>query len=161
MCVTNLKFEKQVAKCSNQRATSRQLGDNYSWKEQRERERDKFCVINVKYKEISWRVRRKEKKKKSNFQKHRVKLVLKKYVKNRYIVKELVEVLGTINRCSDFVCSSKDIVVLFVDFMKLDLKSAIRRKMHSSFCEHQIYFFRQITTFIKVCMAFVVGLQTL
>ena len=63
-------------------------------------------------------------------------LYIKKYVKNRYIVKELVEVLGTINRCSDFVCSSKDIVVLFVDFMKLDLKSAIRRKMHSSFCEH-------------------------
>ena len=29
-----------------------------------ERERDKFCVINVKYKEISWRVRRKKKKKK-------------------------------------------------------------------------------------------------
>ena len=24
----------------------------------RERERDNFCVINVKYKEISWRVRR-------------------------------------------------------------------------------------------------------
>ena len=37
--------------------------------EGKERERDKFCVINVKYKEISWRVRRKEKKKKkkSNF----------------------------------------------------------------------------------------------
>ena len=48
-------------------------------------ERDKFCVINVKYKEISWRVRRKEKKKKkkkSNFQKHRVKLVLKKREKD-------------------------------------------------------------------------------
>ena len=29
-----------------------------------ERERDKFCVINVKYKEISWRVRRKRRKKK-------------------------------------------------------------------------------------------------
>ena len=26
----------------------------------REREREKFCVINVKYKEISWRVRREE-----------------------------------------------------------------------------------------------------
>ena len=24
----------------------------------REREREKFCVINVKYKEISWRVRK-------------------------------------------------------------------------------------------------------
>ena len=30
---------------------------------EREREREKFCEINVKYKEISWRVRRKEKKK--------------------------------------------------------------------------------------------------
>ena len=30
----------------------------------REREREKFCVINVKYKEISWRVRRRKKKKK-------------------------------------------------------------------------------------------------
>ena len=31
-------------------------------------EREKFCVINVKYKEISWRVRRKRKEeKKSNF----------------------------------------------------------------------------------------------
>ena len=29
-----------------------------------ERERDKFCVINVKYKEISWRVRKKKKKEK-------------------------------------------------------------------------------------------------
>ena len=29
----------------------------------RERERDKFCVINVKYKKISWRVRRKKRKK--------------------------------------------------------------------------------------------------
>ena len=29
-----------------------------------ERERDKFCVINVKYKEISWRVRKRRKKKK-------------------------------------------------------------------------------------------------
>ena len=28
----------------------------------REREREKFCVINVKYKEISWRVRRRRKK---------------------------------------------------------------------------------------------------
>ena len=28
-----------------------------------EREREYFCVINVKYKEISWRVRRKKKKK--------------------------------------------------------------------------------------------------
>ena len=37
---------------------------------ERERERgkrDKFCVINVKYKKISWRVRRKKKEKKSNF----------------------------------------------------------------------------------------------
>ena len=33
---------------------------------ERERERDEFCVINVKYKEISWRVRKKEEKK-SNF----------------------------------------------------------------------------------------------
>ena len=30
----------------------------------RERERDKFCVINVKYKEISWRVRKKGRGKK-------------------------------------------------------------------------------------------------
>ena len=30
---------------------------------ERERERDEFCVINVKYKEISWRVRRKRKEK--------------------------------------------------------------------------------------------------
>ena len=28
-----------------------------------ERERDKFCVINVKCKEISWRVRKKRRKK--------------------------------------------------------------------------------------------------
>ena len=28
-----------------------------------ERERDKFCVINVKYKEISWRVRKRRGKK--------------------------------------------------------------------------------------------------
>ena len=34
---------------------------------ERERERDEFCIINVKYKEISWRVRRKKKEKKSNF----------------------------------------------------------------------------------------------
>ena len=35
---------------------------------ERERKREKFCVINVKYKEISWRVRRrKEEEKKSNF----------------------------------------------------------------------------------------------
>ena len=27
-------------------------------------EREKFCVINVKYKEISWRVRKKKKKRK-------------------------------------------------------------------------------------------------
>ena len=27
---------------------------------ERERERDKFCVIDVKYKEISWRVRRRK-----------------------------------------------------------------------------------------------------
>ena len=34
----------------------------------RERERDEFCIINVKYKEISWRVRKEEEeKKKSNF----------------------------------------------------------------------------------------------
>ena len=31
---------------------------------ERERERDEFCIINVKYKEISWRVRKEEKKKK-------------------------------------------------------------------------------------------------
>ena len=30
---------------------------------EREREREKFCVINVKYKEISWRVRKEEKRK--------------------------------------------------------------------------------------------------
>ena len=30
----------------------------------REREREKFCVINVKYKEISWRVRKKRRRKK-------------------------------------------------------------------------------------------------
>ena len=30
----------------------------------REREREKFCVINVKYKEISWRVRKKKRRKK-------------------------------------------------------------------------------------------------
>ena len=29
---------------------------------EREREREKFCVINVKYKEISWRVRKKKKR---------------------------------------------------------------------------------------------------
>ena len=29
---------------------------------EREREREKFCVINVKYKEISWRVRRKRRR---------------------------------------------------------------------------------------------------
>ena len=35
---------------------------------ERERERDEFCVINVKYKEISWRVRKKKKKEeKRNF----------------------------------------------------------------------------------------------
>ena len=34
---------------------------------ERERERDEFCIINVKYKEISWRVRKEEEKKKSNF----------------------------------------------------------------------------------------------
>ena len=28
----------------------------------KEREREKFCVINVKYKEISWRVRKKKKR---------------------------------------------------------------------------------------------------
>ena len=33
----------------------------------RERERDKFYVINVKYKEISWRVRGEEEEEKSNF----------------------------------------------------------------------------------------------
>ena len=33
----------------------------------RERERYKFCAINVKYKEISWRIRKKEKEEKSNF----------------------------------------------------------------------------------------------
>jgi len=32
-----------------------------------ERERDKFCVINVKYKEISWRVRGERREEKSNF----------------------------------------------------------------------------------------------
>ena len=30
---------------------------------ERGREGDKFCVINVKYKEISWRVRKRRKKK--------------------------------------------------------------------------------------------------
>ena len=30
----------------------------------KEREREKFCVINVKYKEISWRVRKKKRRKK-------------------------------------------------------------------------------------------------
>ena len=34
---------------------------------ERERERDEFCVIDVKYKEISWRVRRRKEEKKSNF----------------------------------------------------------------------------------------------
>ena len=29
----------------------------------RERQRERFCVINVKYKEISWRVRRRRKEK--------------------------------------------------------------------------------------------------
>ena len=33
----------------------------------RERERDKFYVINVKYKEISWRVRGERREEKSNF----------------------------------------------------------------------------------------------
>ena len=33
---------------------------------ERERERDEFCIINVKYKEISWRVRRRRREK-SNF----------------------------------------------------------------------------------------------
>ena len=33
----------------------------------RKRKRDEFCVINVKYKEISWRVRKKKEEKKSNF----------------------------------------------------------------------------------------------
>ena len=44
------------------------------------KERDKFCVFNVKYKEISnfMEGQKKRKEKKSNFQKHRVKLVLKK-----------------------------------------------------------------------------------
>ena len=32
----------------------------------REREREKFCVINVKYKEISWRVRRRRRKKENS-----------------------------------------------------------------------------------------------
>ena len=38
-------------------------------REKRERKKDKFCVINVKYKEISWRVRKEEEKEeeKSNF----------------------------------------------------------------------------------------------
>ena len=36
-------------------------------KQERKGEREKFCVINVKYKEISWRVRRRKEKKKSNF----------------------------------------------------------------------------------------------
>ena len=31
-------------------------------REKRKREREKFCVIDVKYKEISWRVRRKKRK---------------------------------------------------------------------------------------------------
>ena len=30
----------------------------------REKEREKFCVINVKYKEISWRVRKKKRRRK-------------------------------------------------------------------------------------------------
>ena len=33
-------------------------------RKEREREREKFCVINVKYKEISWRVRKKRRKRK-------------------------------------------------------------------------------------------------
>ena len=31
-------------------------------RKEREREREKFCVINVKYKEISWRVRKKRRR---------------------------------------------------------------------------------------------------
>ena len=31
--------------------------------QKKEREREKFCVINVKYKEISWRVRKRRRKK--------------------------------------------------------------------------------------------------
>ena len=31
---------------------------------EREKERDEFCVIDVKYKEISWRVRRRKEEKK-------------------------------------------------------------------------------------------------
>ena len=72
MCVTNL--------WQNAVTSGWQLGDNYSWKEQsREREGEKFGVINVKYKEISQGQNKKKKKKekKSNFQKHRVKLVIK------------------------------------------------------------------------------------
>ena len=33
---------------------------------ERERERENFCVINVKYKEISWMVKKKKEEKKSN-----------------------------------------------------------------------------------------------
>ena len=36
---------------------------NSEFLEGKERERDEFCVINVKYKEISWRVRKEEKRK--------------------------------------------------------------------------------------------------
>ena len=48
------------------------LNSKYSLREREEREiigrgkRDNFCVINVKYKEISWRVRGEEEEK-SNF----------------------------------------------------------------------------------------------
>ena len=35
-----------------------------SVKRERERERDEFCIINVKYKEISWRVRKEKKRRK-------------------------------------------------------------------------------------------------
>ena len=41
-------------------------GNFQKGKSEREREgkRDNFCVINVKYKDISWRVRKEEKKRK-------------------------------------------------------------------------------------------------
>ena len=46
---------------------------------EREREREKFfCVINVKYKEISWRVRKEEEEKRKVTSRSTEELVLKK-----------------------------------------------------------------------------------
>ena len=81
---------------------------------ERERERDKFCVINVKYKEISWRVRKK--KKKSNFQKQRVKLVLKKIMyiytckyENSQQDQVDIEVLEVVSSSIDVLCGVESI----------------------------------------------------